>query len=100
MNDFAQGINDGVQKPSQALMGAIYPLARATVPSGSTTKSGASSAALTPAGATGGTRQYDLVIDGKVLASFMVDAITGNPVAVKKSADRGAQLTSWAGAGR
>jgi len=100
MNDFAQGIDDGAQRPTAALAGAINPLARATVPSGSTTKSGASSAAPTPAVAGGGTRQYDLTVDGKVLASFVVDAITGNPVAVKKANDRGNQLTSWAGSGR
>jgi phage-related protein len=99
MNDFAQGINDGAQKPTAALAGAVNPLARATVPSGSTTKSGASSVASTPV-IGGGTRQYDLNVDGKTLASFVVDAITGNPVAVKKANDRGNQLANWAGAGR
>lgn len=100
MNDFAQGIDDGAQKPTAALAGAVNPLARATVPTGSTTKSGASSAAVTPAVTNTGTREYKISIGDKEFASLVVDAITGNPVAVKKANDRGNQLSSWAGAGR
>ena len=100
MNDFAQGINDGSQRPTAALAGAVTGLSRATVPSGSTTKSGASSAAVTPAVTTSGTREYKISIGDKEFASLVVDAITGNPVAVTKANDRGKQLTSWAGSGR
>lgn len=100
MNDFAQGIDDGAQKPTAALAGAVNPLARATVPTGSTTKSGASSAAVAPVVANTGTREYKISIGDKEFASLVVDAITGNPVAVKKANDRGNQLSSWAGAGR
>jgi len=100
MNDFAQGINDGSQRPTAALAGAINPLARATVPSGSTTKSGASSAAVAPAVTSGGTREYKISIGDKEFATLVTDVITGNPVTVKKANDRGNQLSSWAGAGR
>lgn len=99
MNDFAQGIDDGSQKPAAALLGSVGGLGRATVPTGSATKSGASSApAITPA--TGGTREYHLDIDGKTLTTIVVDAITGNPVAVKKAADEGSRANTWAGSGR
>jgi phage-related protein len=99
MNDFAQGIDDGSQKPAAALLGSVGGLGRATVPTGSTTKSGASSAPTT-APATGGTREYHLDIDGKTLTTIVVDAITGNPVAVKKAADEGSRANTWAGSGR
>lgn len=100
MDDFAQGINDGSQKPTAALAGAINPLARATVPGGSTTKSGASSVPTTPTTVDGGTREYHLDIDGKTFATLIVDTITGNPVAVKKAADEGARGNGWVGSGR
>lgn len=99
MKDFAQGINDGSEKPAAALMGAVNPLARATVPAGSSTKSGAS-AAPSVAPATGGMRTYKLAIGGKELAEFVVDAVTGAPVAVSKAADEGSRRTAWAGSGR
>lgn len=100
MDDFAQGIGDGAQRPTAALAGAVTGLARATVPSVSTTKSGASSAAVAPAVTPTGTREYKISIGDKEFASLVVDAITGNPVAVKKANDRGNQLASWAGSGR
>lgn len=43
---------------------------------------------------------YRLEVDGRVLAAFMIDAITGNPTVVSKAADEGARLASWAGARR
>lgn len=100
MNDFAQGIGEGAQKPAAALVGAVNPLARATVPTGSTTKSGASSAPTTPSAGAGGTREYHLDIDGKTIATIVVDTITGNPKVVSKAADEGNRKRSYAGSGR
>lgn len=99
MQDFAQGIADGSESPTVALAGAVNPLARAVVPSAAGTSSGASSTPSTPAVA-GGTRTYQIGIDGKVIADLVVDAITGNPVTVKKAADEGGRQRSWAGSGR
>jgi hypothetical protein len=99
MNDFAQGIEDGSQQPRAALLGAVNPLARATVPSGSTGRSGSSSAPpVVTVG--GGTRQYTLEIDGRTLTTLVVDAITGSPIAVSKAADEGSRRSAWAGSGR
>jgi hypothetical protein len=99
MTDLAQGIDDGSQKPIAAMAGAINPLARATVSPTSTTKSGAS---LTPAIAptAGVGRTYQLIVDGKQFAEFVVDAVTGAPVQVSKAANEGSRKSSWAGSGR
>lgn len=43
---------------------------------------------------------YQLVLDGKVVSSFVVDAITGNPKVVSKAANEGSRQNSWAGSGR
>lgn len=96
MNDFAQGIQDGSQKPSAALAGAAGGLGRATVPTTLTTKSGSSTAPTTPTGG-GGTREYNIAIGDRTFAKLVIDAMTGDPVAVKKAVDRGTQQTAWAG---
>jgi len=100
MNDFAQGIDDGSQKPSAALMGAVQPLSRAIVPSGSTTKSGASTTPTTTQPVSGGTREYHIQIGDKRFATLVTDVITGNPVTVKKAADEGNRQSKFAGSGR
>lgn len=99
MSDFAQGIDDGSQKPTAALAGAINPLARATVPAGSTTKSGASSTPTTQP-ATGGTRTYQVAIGQRAFAELVVDAVTGAPIAVSNAAKEGDRQTKFAGSGR
>lgn len=99
MNDFAQGLQDGSQKPVAALYGAVNPVARAVVPSTSRTTSGASSAPSTPV-TTGGQRVYRVAIGDKDFADLVVDAITGEPVAVSKAANEGSRKTSWSGSGR
>lgn len=43
---------------------------------------------------------YQLMLDGGVVASFVVDTITGNPKVVSKSASEGDRQNSWAGSGR
>lgn len=99
MNDFAQGMEDGSQKPVAALMGAVNPISRAVVPSVSRTSSGASSAPAAVASARS-FGPYQLEVDGNVLASFVVDTITGNPTVVSKSADEGSRKNAWSGSGR
>lgn len=99
MDDFAQGINEGAVKPRTALLGAVNPLARAIVPAMAARRSAGSSSGTTPA-VTSDTRAYHLDIDGKTFATIMVDAITGNPIAVSKAASEGSRQDSWAGSGR
>jgi phage-related protein len=99
MADFAQGIADGSQKPSAALLGAVNPVARVVVPAGSGTKSGASSTPSTPP-ATGGTREYNISIGDKTFAKLVVDAITGEPIAMAKVVKEGDRQGSFAGSGR
>lgn len=100
MNDFAQGMQDGSQKPVAALMGAVNPISRAVVPSTSRTTSGASSAPSAFTAGTGSFGPYQLEVDGKVLTSFVVDTITGHPTVVSKSATEGNRKASWSGSGR
>jgi phage-related protein len=99
MNDFAQGLNDGSEKPASVLAGSVTGVARATVPSGSVTKSGASTAPTTPAVAAG-SRTYKVAIGDKEFAEIVVDAITGEPVAVSKASKEGDRRSAWSGSGR
>jgi hypothetical protein len=45
-------------------------------------------------------RTYYLDVDGKTIAGFTVDAITGNPKLVSKAASEGNRLIAWTGSGR
>jgi hypothetical protein len=99
MNDFAQGLQDGSQKPVAAMMGAVTPVARATVPAGSGTRSGASTAPTTP-NTGGGTRVYRVALGDKEFAELVVDAVTGAPKAVNNAAKEGSRRSAWAGSGR
>jgi hypothetical protein len=47
-----------------------------------------------------GTRTYQLMLDGKVMSTFVVDAITGNPVVVNKASKEGSRVQAWSGSGR
>lgn len=99
MSDFAQGLEDGSGGPRAAMLGAVTPLARATVSGGSTGRSGASAAPTTPAfGA--GNRTYTIQLGDKALAELVVDAVSGNPVAVSKASNEGSRRTAWAGSRR
>lgn len=100
MNDFAQGMQDGSKKPVAALMGAVNPISRATVPSTSRTASGASTAASFAIPGGGGTRTYQIKIGEKHFADLVVDAVSGNPVAMSKASSEGARRSAWAGSGR
>lgn len=99
MNDFAQGIQDGSQKPRAALAGSVGGLSRATVPSVSRTGSGASSTQTAVATALG-VRTYKIQVGDKRFADLVVDAMTGNPVAVNKANKEGSRRSAWAGSGR
>jgi phage-related protein len=43
---------------------------------------------------------YHLEVDGQVIASLAIDAVTGAPVLVSDAADEGARQKAWAGSGR
>jgi hypothetical protein len=60
-----------------------------------TTTTAASSAA-----STGGTRTYTIKIGSKTFTTLVVDAITGNPVAVAKAANEGNRKKKTTGSGR
>jgi phage-related protein len=49
----------------------------------------------TPSSSSGGTRTYNIKIGEKQFATLVVDAVTGNPVAVAKAANEGNRRTSW-----
>lgn len=50
--------------------------------------------------ATGTFGPYNFMIDGKVIASLTIDAITGNPKTVAKAANEGNRAAAWTGSGR
>jgi hypothetical protein len=99
MADFAQGLQNGSQEPRMAVLGAVAPVARAVAGIGSGGSSGGSTASSSPS-ASGATRTYVLAVGGKQMAEFVVDAVTGAPVAVSKASNEGARRTAWAGSGR
>lgn len=43
---------------------------------------------------------YSIEVDGRVLASIVIDTVTGNPTVVSKAANEGDRQTSFAGSGR
>lgn len=43
---------------------------------------------------------YNINVGNETIAQLMIDAITGNPIVVSKSADEGKRVGSWAGSGR
>jgi phage-related protein len=43
---------------------------------------------------------YNINVGNQTIAQLMIDAITGNPVIVSKSADEGKRTAAWAGSGR
>lgn len=49
---------------------------------------------------TAGTRTYTINIGQKKFATLVVDAITGNPIAVAKAANEGNRRSGWSGSGR
>lgn len=47
-----------------------------------------------------GQREYTLQIGDKTFLKFVVDALTGAPVEVKKATDEGSRRSAWSGSGR
>jgi phage-related protein len=43
---------------------------------------------------------YEMVLDGAVLTSFVVDTITGQPTVVSKASNEGDRVATWRGSGR
>jgi phage-related protein len=43
---------------------------------------------------------YHFEVDGHVLATIIIDAVTGNPTVVSKAAKEGSRRSAWAGSGR
>lgn len=112
MNDFATGIKSGSAKPSSAVLAATNHLARKTVPTTTSTRSTwmremmskavtTSKSTTTPAtGSSTATRTYNIRIGEKQFATLVVDAVTGNPVAVANAVAEGNRQKSWVGSRR
>lgn len=99
MADWARGMNKASSLPVQAMAGAVVPVAASVPSSVSTGRSGGSTAPSTPAGPrTFG--PYPLVLDGRVLSEFVIDAVTGAPRTISKTAKEGDRRNSWANPGR
>lgn len=103
MADFARGIAQGSQAPSGALLGAIRGIGRTVDPRVSIMPVRSPGFSI-PTPVTGGgapaTRTYPISIGQEHFVSMVVDAITGEPIAVSKAADEGSRRSSWAGSGR
>jgi hypothetical protein len=99
MADFARGLEDGSSAPVRVMLGTVTPMSRLMAPSGAVAKSRAFTAdpSTTP---TAAQREYPLIIGGREFARIVVDAVTGEPVAVSKASSEGSRRTAWAGNGR
>jgi phage-related protein len=104
----SQGLLDGLNSLRSKVSEAAEKLATSsiipTVKLSAQTSAIQTSAATRPSGPTtpdGGTfGPYNMLIDGKVIASLTIDAITGNPKTVAKAANEGNRVGSWTGSGR
>lgn len=94
MADFAKGINMGAQEPPKAMLGAIRPITRPVVVQPRTTVS-EGSAGIRNDAMPRAFGPYNMTVDGKVLSSFMIDAITGNPIAVAQANREGSRVSSF-----
>jgi hypothetical protein len=96
MQDFADGVTKQKKRPSEAVHGAVRdmtPVIQHFATRGFATKDQTTSS-------DDGTREYVIQLGDKHFATLVVNAITGNPVAVKKAVDEGNRQQSWAGSGR
>lgn len=99
MADIAKGIDDQAHLPVAAMSGAVTPMVRPLVSAGSTARSAASTPASTPTTPrTFG--PYNLVVDGKVISSIVIDTLNGQPKIVAKANTEGTRRSAWAGSGR
>lgn len=99
MTDFAKGIKQTSQRPSAAMAGAVRPLVRPMVVKPRTTiTEGSAGTRRDDIGRTFG--PYNMTVDGKILSSFVIDAITGNPVAVAQANREGSRVSSFVSTSR
>lgn len=90
----ALGLANATIMPTVRLTEASQPV---NVPQGPSAAQAASQAAETANQDFG---PYYLMLDGKVVSGFVVNAITGNPKVVSKAAKEGDQQNAWSGSGR
>jgi hypothetical protein len=99
MADWARGVDKASQLPVQAMAGAVVPVAANVGVSASGTTSRASTTTTT----TNEPRTfgpYQMEVDGKVLAEFAIDAVTGQPVKLAKAVKEGERQRTFATPGR
>lgn len=106
----SQGLLDGIKSLAGDVKAAAQSLATSSIiptvnlaaqTSAITTGRATTPASNAPTRPDGGTfGPYQMMVDGKVLASFTIDAITGNPKTVAKAANEGNRQSSWTGSGR
>lgn len=96
--DLATGIQRMAHKPVAAMAGVVRPLSQA-IPAGVS--------ALGTGGTTAQRRRptetfgpYHFMLPNGVLASFIIDTVTGQPKIVSNAADEGSRKKAWAGSGR
>jgi phage-related protein len=99
--DFARGIESARGLPIKAMAGVVNPVA-ASIPATGQAR-GAGRSYTDPNGFQDGRKQYgpyQMVVDGKVLTEFVIDAVTGAPRAVERATREGTRQAAWAGSGR
>lgn len=100
MADFSKGLADGADGPVSVMMSAVTPMSRAMAPAGSGARSGVSTVPGWATPVASGRREYNVAFGNRAFAKMVVDAITGEPVAVSKAANEGSRKTAWSGSGR
>ena len=85
---------------AQTLASRAAAAAAAIKSSSSNTSSSTTSSSSGSTGSSGGTRTYTIKIGSKTFTTLVVDAITGNPVAVAKAANEGNRKAKYSGSGR
>lgn len=103
MKDLAKGMKDRSRLPVKAVLGAVRPVTTAIAPRRPGFDPGGSRRPdphIAPDLNAGGTREYPLIIGGREFARIVVDAVTGEPVAVSKASKEGSRRSAWAGSGR
>ncbi len=97
VGDFAKGIKQAGDLPAIAMAGVVNPVAASVPENGSTTALGRSNTSSNRPTDHG---PYRMEVDGKVLAEFVIDAVTGQPRIISKTNKEGTRQGAWAGSGR
>ena len=101
MADFAKGLSSTSQLPVNAIRGAVRPIVALPPfmgPVKPSVRQRSTKVEDTTRPSTFG--PYQMEVDGKVLTSFVIDAVTGNPVPVAAAAQEGSRQRSWTNTGR